>query len=180
AETIVIGAEIVLAGLLYALLRPVSRPFSLAASLARAGEAFVQAVNLFTSGIALLIVGGTSYLAVFEPEELDALAALFLEVNAFGVMIWGLLFGFHLALLGYLVYRSGFWPRLIGILLGVASVGYLAQSYGHIVAPERDGLFAALVVVLAAPGELGFTIWLLRKGINVDRWDQRNRDASPV
>lgn len=180
AETIIIAAEIVLAGLLYGLLRPVSRPLSLAASLARFGEAMVQAVNLFTSAIVLLLLGGTGYLAVFEPEELDALANLFVEANAFGVMLWGLLFGFHLALLGYLVYRSGFWPRLLGVLLMVASLGYLAQSYGHIVSPDQDSFLAVLVIVLAVPGELGFTVWLLWKGIDADRWHQRNREATPV
>jgi len=180
AETIIIAAEIVLAGLLYGLLRPVSRPLSLAAAFARFGEAMVQAVNLFTSAIVLLVLGGTGYLAVFEPEELDALATLFVEANAFGVMLWGLLFGFHLALLGYLVHRSGFWPRLLGVLLMVASLGYLAQSYGHIVSPDQDAFFAVLVVILAVPGELGFTIWLLWKGIDADRWHQRNREANPV
>jgi hypothetical protein len=180
AETIIIAAEIVLAGLLYGLLRPVSRPLSLAAAFARFGEAMMQAVNLFTSATVLLVLGGTGYLAVFEPEELDALATLFVEANAFGVMLWGLLFGFHLALLGYLVHRSGFWPRLLGVLLMVASLGYLAQSYGHIVSPDQDAFFAVLVVILAVPGELGFTIWLLWKGIDADRWHQRNREANPV
>lgn len=180
AETIIIAVEIVLAGLLYGLLRPVSRPLSLAASLARFGEAMVQVVNLFTSAMVLLVLGGTGYLAVFEPEELDALANLFVEANAFGVMLWGLLFGFHLALLGYLVYRSGFWPRLLGVLLMGASLGYLAQSYGHIVSPDQDSFFAVLVVILAVPGELGFTIWLLWKGIDADRWYRRNREANPV
>lgn len=180
AETIIVATEIVLAGLLYGLLRPVSRPFSLAAAAARVGEAIVQAVNLFTSGIVLLILGGTGYLAAFEPAQLDALAALFVEANNFGVMVWGLLFGIHLALLGYLIYRSGFWPRLIGALVMVASVGYLAQSYGHLVAPEHDGFFEVLVIALAAPGELAFTIWLLWKGVDVDRWYRRQRDSLPV
>ena len=180
AETIVIATELVLAALLYSLLRPVSRPISLAAAFARAGEAIVQGVNLLTSGIALLVLTGSGYMAAFEPNQLDALANLFVDVNKFGTMVWGLFFGFHLALLGYLVYRSGFWPRLIGILLGVASIGYLAQSYGHMVAPEHDGLFAVLVVLLAAPGELGFTIWLLWKGISADHWADRNRNALPV
>lgn len=143
-------------------------------------EAIVQAVNLFTSGIVLLIAGGTGYLAAFEPEQLDALTNLFIDVNQFGVMIWGLLFGFHLALLGYLIYRSGFWPRAIGGLVMIASVGYLAQSYGHIVAPEHDAFFEGFVVALAAPGELAFTVWLLWKGIDVRRWYQRHADSTPV
>ncbi|MDJ0768161.1 MAG: DUF4386 domain-containing protein [Ilumatobacter sp.] len=180
AETIIIAIELVLAGLLYALLRPVSRPLSLAAAFARVGEAIVQAVNLFTSGVVLLIATGTGYLAVFEPDQRDALTSLFVDVNQFGVVIWGLLFGFHLALLGYLIHRSGFWPRVIGALIMVASVGYLAQSYAHIVAPEHDAFFETFVVALAAPGELAFTIWLLWKGIDVRRWYRRSSQSLPV
>ena len=180
AETVIIAIELVLAGLLYALLRPVSRPLSLAAAFARVGEAIVQAVNLCTSGIVFLIATGTGYLAVFEPDELDALTSLFVDANEFGVMVWGLLFGFHLALLGYLVYRSGFWPRAIGALIMVASIGYLAQSYAHIVAPEHDAFFEVFVVALAAPGELAFTIWLLWKGVDVGRWYQRHDRSLPI
>ena len=180
AETIIIAIELVLAGVLYALLRPVSRPLSLTAAFARVGEAIVQAVNLFTSSAVLLIATGTGYLAAFEPDQLDALTSLFIDMNQFGVMVWGLLFGFHLAVLGYLVYQSGFWPRLIGGLIMVASVGYLAQSYAHIVAPEHDAVFETVVVVLAAPGELAFTIWLVWKGIDVRRWYRRNDQARPA
>lgn len=164
AETLVVGIEIVVAGLLYGLLRPVSRSLSFAAAAARVAEAVVQAVNLLTGGMALLLVSGAAYLTVFEPAQLDALTALFLDLRVFLIMVWGVLFAFHLALLGYLVYRSGLWPRLIGGLLGLASFGYLAQSYGHLLAPQHDGLFAVLVVILAAPGELAFTLWLLWKG----------------
>ena len=175
AETVIIAIELVLAGLLYALLRPVSRPLSLAAAFARVGEAIVQAVNLFTGAIVLLIATGSGYMAVFEPDQLDALTSLFIDVNQFGVMVWGLLFGVHLALLGFLVYRSGFWPRAIGALLVVASVGYLAQSYAHLVVPDHDDFFEVFVVALAAPGELAFTIWLLWKGIDAPAWYRRNR-----
>ena len=105
---------------------------------------------------------------------------LFIDANQFGVMVWGLLFGLHLALLGHLIYRSGFWPRPIGALVMVASLGYLGQSYMHLAAPQHDGIFEVLVVVLAAPGELAFTIWLLWKGANVDRWYRRHRDSRPV
>lgn len=173
AESVVFLVELVLAAILYVLLRPVSRPLSLAAAFARVGEAVVQAVNLLTSILVLLLLGGTGYLAVFEPEQLSALAMLFLDANGFVILVWGLLFGFHLLLLGYLVYRSGFWPRFLGILLLVASLGYFAQSYAHFLAPQYDSILSVLVVVLAVPGELAFTIWLLWKGVNVERWEER-------
>jgi hypothetical protein len=177
AESVIVLVEIVLAAILYALLRPVSQPLSLAAAFSRLAEAIVQAVNLLTSVPALLLLGGASYLAAFEPEQLDALVLLFLDVNAFGILLWGLIFGFHLLLLGYLVYRSGFWPRILGILLMIASLGYLAQSYGHILAPQFDDIFATIVLV-AVPAELAFTVWLLWKGVDVERWEERALESA--
>ena len=169
AEAVVVLVEIVLAAILYVLLRPVSKPLSLATAFSRLAEAIVQAVNLLTGLPALLLLGGATYLTVFEPDQLNALMLLFIDMNAFGILVWGVLFGFHLLLLGYLVYKSGFWPRILGILLILASLGYLAQSFGHILVPQYDELLATVVVVLAVPGELAFTLWLLIKGINVER-----------
>ncbi len=114
AESIVVLVEIVLAAILYVLLKPVSKALALAAAFARLAEAVVQAVNLFTALPGLLLLAGAGYLTVFEPAQLDALVLLFLDMNAFVVLVWGLLFGFHLLLLGYLVYKSGFWPRILG------------------------------------------------------------------
>ena len=80
-------------------------------------------------------------------------------------MVWGLLFGLHLVLLGVLVRRSELMPEWIGSLLVLASVGYLAQSYGHIVDADLDGFFENLVVVLSVPGELAFAGYLLFRGV---------------
>lgn len=178
AESIVVLVEIVLAAILYVLLKPVNKALALAAAFSRLAEAVVQAVNLFTALPGLLFLGGAGYLTVFEPAQLDALVLLFLDMNAFVVLVWGLLFGFHLLLLGYLVYKSGFWPRILGILLLLASLGYLAQSYGHILAPQYDGLLATVVVALAVPGELAFTVWLLWKGVDIERWEERARESA--
>jgi hypothetical protein len=177
-EAAVVLIEIVLAGVLYALLRPVSRWVSLAAALARAAEGVVMAAgNLFTSIMTLLMVGGAGYLAAFDTEQRDALALAFQEANDSVVLVWGLFFGLHLVLLGWLVHRSGYLPRLIGALLALAGVGYLVQSFGTLVAPGSADLLSAVVLVLAVPGELAFTFWLLVKGVDAEAWQRRATDA---
>jgi hypothetical protein len=173
AETAIVLIEIVVSALLYVLLRPVSRSLSLAAAFARFAQSVVQAVNLLTAVPALVLLGGAGYLTVFESNQLNALVQLFADANAFMIIIWGLIFGFHLLLLGTLVYRSGFFPRILGILLIIGAVGYLAQSYGHILAPQLDDVLSTVVIVLSIPGELAFTVWLLWKGVDVERWEQR-------
>jgi hypothetical protein len=173
AETVIVLVEIVVSAILYVLFRPVNRPLSLASAFARFAQAILQAVNLFTAVPALLVLGGAGYLTVFEPDQLNALVLLFADTNAFMITIWGLIFGFHLLLIGYLVYRSGYFPRILGILLIIGAAGYLAQSYGHILAPQYDDILSTVVIVLSIPGELLFTVYLLWKGLNVEKWEER-------
>lgn len=163
-ESVIFLTEILLAAILYVMFRPVSPTVSLAAAFARLGEAVVQGVNLLTSVLVLLVLSGGAYLSVFAPEQLDALALLFLSANAMVILVWGIFFGFHLGLLGYLVHRSAVFPRPLGVLLGVAGVGYLAQSFGNFVWPATGDVLETVVVVMAVPGELWFTGWLLVKG----------------
>lgn len=177
-ETVIFLVEILLAGLLYVLLRPVSQSLSLASALSRAGEGIVQAVNVTISTIILLLVSGAGYLAAFEAQQLNALVRLFLDAYDEVILIWGLFFGFHLVLLGILVYRSGYFPRLLGVLLFLAGLGYLLESYGHFLAPQFDEALGALVLVLAVPGELAFAVWLLWKGVDVERWEQRALESA--
>ncbi len=173
-EATVIVIEIILAGVLYALFRPVSRAASLAAALARAGEGVVMAAgNLVTGVMTLVMIGGGGYLTALGIEQRDALALAYQDANAYVVLIWGLFFGVHLVLLGWLVHRSGFVPRVIGVLLLVAGIGYLAQSFGVLVAPGLAGPMETAVLILAVPGELAIAAWLLVKGVDVDAWTRR-------
>jgi hypothetical protein len=177
AETAIVIIEILTSAMLYVLFRPVNQPLSLASSFARFGQAMLQAVNLLTAVPALLLLGGAGYLSVFEPDQLNALVLMFMDMNAFVIMIWGLIFGFHLVLLGYLVLRSGFLPKFLGILLLIGAAGYLLQSYGHLLAPQFDDILSTAVIFMSVPGELGFTVWLLIKGVNGERWEERALEA---
>lgn len=170
--------EVVLAAILYVLFRPVSRSMSLGASLARVSEGVVMAAgNLFTSILTLIAVGGAGYLAVFSDEQRDALALFFQDANDYVVLVWGLFFALSLVLTGALVYRSGFVPRIPGVLLFLAGVGYFVQSFGVIVAPDLAGALETVVLVLAIPGELVFALWLLIKGVDVNKWQARAQEA---
>lgn len=173
AESLVFLIEVILAAVLFKLLSPVNQTLALAASLSRFGEAVVQAVNLLTSVMALLLVGGAGYLAVFEPQQLQAMALLFLDAKESVVLVWGLFFGLHLVLTGYLVYKSGYFPRLIGALLALAGVGYFIESFGTFIAPEYAATLTTIVMFLAVPGELIFMIWLLWKGVDEEAYADR-------
>ncbi len=170
--------EICLAAVLYALLRPVSRTLSLGASLARVSEGVVMAAgNLLTSILTLVVLGGAGYLSAFDTDQLHALALYFQDANEYIVLIWGLFFGLSLLLTGVLVHRSGFLPRIPGVLLLLAGIGYLAQSFGVLLAPGLAGTLETVVIVLAVPGELVFALWLIVKGVDADAWHARTLAA---
>ena len=82
-------------------------------------------------------------------------------------------FGFHLFVLGYLIFKSGYFPRFLGIVMIIGSLGYLLDSYGNILFPNYEAIFGVIVGVTAVIGELPFFLWLLIKGVNVQKWHER-------
>jgi hypothetical protein len=177
-DAVVFLSEIVLIALLYALLKPVSQTISLAAVYARLAMVVMQGMNLLNYFFVLLLLSGADYLTVFEPDQLHALALLFLNAYEYVALIWGAFFGLHTLLLSYLVYKSGFLPRILGILMVVASFGYLLDSFGNFLLPQYDALYASVVVLLALLGELPLALWLLIKGVNVERWEKRALESA--
>lgn len=173
AEALVVIIEIVASAMLYVLFRAVSRHLSMAAMLARFGQAVIQGVNLAWGALALTLAGGAGYLAAFDQGQLDGLTQMFLDTNGFMIHVWGIFFGVHLVLLGWLVMKSGFMPQWLGWLLGLGAVGYLAEGFGAIVAPGSSDFLATLVLILAIPAELAFTVWLVWKGVDEDAWHAR-------
>ena len=84
---------------------------------------------------------------------------LFLNLHEQIALIWGLFFSLHLLILGYLVYKSGYIPRLVGILLLVASLSYLIQGFGSILLPGYEETFATICFLSMV--ELALPLWLV-------------------
>jgi hypothetical protein len=176
SDSVVFLIEIVLSVLLYILVKPVSKTLALVAAFSRLTMTVIQGINLLNHFLALLLLSGAGYLTVFEPNQLHALVLLFLNAHQSVVLIWGLSFGLHLLVLGYLVYKSGYIPGIVGILLVIASLCYLAQSFGSILLPnykETFALFGLFSIV-----EIALPLWLLIKGVNVEQWEKRARESA--
>jgi hypothetical protein len=173
SESLVFLIEIVLCGLLYVLFRPVSRTLSLISAFARLSMTVVMGINVLPYFVALMLLSGAGYLTVFEPAQLDALALVFLNAHGYGIFIWQLFFGFHLAVLGYLIFKSGYFPRTLGVVMVFAALGYLIDAYGNVVLPEYAETFGLVAGVGAIIGELPFFLWLAIKGVNVQRYNER-------
>jgi len=177
-EVVIFLVEIVMAGILYELLKSVNPALSLGMAFSRVAEAVIQAVNLLPSILALILVSGAGYLTAFEANQLEALVLLFMNGFDNLILVWGFPFGLHLLLLGYLVNKSNLFPGILGILLVLAGIGYLLQSFGAFLAPQLDQFMESVVLILAVPGELALTLFLLIKGVNIEKWKRSHQQSS--
>ena len=103
----------------------------------------------------------------FTPSQLQAQAMLFLEMRDSGILVTLVFWGLWLLPLGFVVFKSKFLPKLLGILLAISGAGYLFDSGMQLLFPGF-----AMISQYTFVGELLFPLWLLIKGVNVDRWQQ--------
>lgn len=165
SDLIAFSAEVVLAVVVFALFRPVSTPLALLAALFRMGQATVLAINMLMQFFVILLLNGDRSLGAFNTAQTNALAQLFLEAHSYGYFIGLVFFGLHNIVLGYLVVKSGYFPRILGYLLMlVVSGGYLIDSFGNFLVADYPGIISVIAVTPAALAELAFIGWLLVKG----------------
>lgn len=162
--------DVVVALALYIVLRPVNRYLSLLAAWFRLVYAAVFIVSAANLLLALRLLTDAAY-AKSMGALLDAQAMLALDAFKNGWALGLVVFGVHLGLLGYLVYASGYIPKVLGVLLLLAAVGYLFANVGKILAPELGGTMDAIAAAPAAIGEIAFAIWLLARAARLPEGD---------
>jgi hypothetical protein len=117
-------------------------------------------LNVLNEIAALILVSGANFLSVFDKRQLDALAYLFLRLHSQGIDVVAIFWGLWLFPFGMLVMRSGFIPRVLGVLLIIAGFGNLAGSFASLLLPQHAQLVGQFAMVLAF-GELPIIFWLL-------------------
>lgn len=148
---------------LYVLLRPVDRNLALLFLLLNLGGVAIAGANMLNQMAALLLLSGADYLQAFPAEQRQALAMLFVDLHKNGSVLSQLFFGTWLFPLGYLVLKSGFLPRILGLLLLIDGVGEMIWFTQFFLFPGYD--------VVTYPGwvagfiaEFSLSLWLLIKG----------------
>jgi hypothetical protein len=162
------ACQIAVTALFYDLFKPVNGSVSLVAAFLGLAGCVIKMVSRLFYIAPLLVVGGAHYLNVFDQKQLQALALLFLKVNDRGAGIALAFFGFYALLTGYLIIRSTFLPRILGVLSVVGGLGWLTFVY--------PPLGYRLFLYLAAFGILGaaaLILWLLVFGVNEQRWKEQ-------
>ena len=170
---IVLAADAVVAWALNIFLKPVNKSLSLIAAWFRLLFVAIAGINLLNLPIVLLLLSGADYLTVLETGQLQAQVMLFLGAHEFGINISWVFFGLHILVLGYLIFKSDYIPRILGVLLIVASLGYFINSFASFLSSTYADNEASLLVVAvpAIISEFSLTLWLLIKGVKVQQQD---------
>jgi hypothetical protein len=158
--------DLLLAWALYILFRPVNKDLSLLSGWLRLVNGTVFGIALFGLVNVLQMINGAENPGL-EAAPLPAQIMLSLDTFNHTWLIGLVFFGFHLILLGYLIIRSGYIPRIIGYLLIVAGIGYLIDSFANFLLPSYEDYADILMMIVVIPGvvgELSLTLWLLIKG----------------
>lgn len=162
---------------LYLLLKPVNKNLALMAVLFNLIQTAVLVVNKLNLLLPLFLLGNAEYLKALEPQQLQALAYLPLRLHDYGFGIGLLFFACVCLVQGYLIFKSGFLPKLIGVLMSFAGLSYLTNSTTLLLAPAYAETVVA-VLALALLGELSLSLWLIVKGVNVEQWKKRTLESA--
>jgi hypothetical protein len=159
--------HLVWAVLFNGLFRPVNRNVSLLAGFVMLMACMMWTLSSLLYLAPLLVLQGKIALSAFAPEQMQAVVLTLLKLNAFAYDIGLVFFGFWYVLIGYLIFRSTFLPRIIGALGVLAGFGYLTllwQPLAHYLYPYN--------LALAGPGEISLLLWLIVRGVNARKWKE--------
>jgi hypothetical protein len=158
---------------LFKLLKPVNRNQSVLMVVLFLVSVPIAMLNAVTHYGALLLSSGADYLTVFSTGQLQALVPFFLEMNEYGIYVASIFWGLWLFPLGYLVFKSGFLPKILGIYLMISCFGYLIDFVTFFFIPD----FGVSINMFTGWAELILCLWLLIKGVNVEEWEKRAQEA---
>jgi hypothetical protein len=161
--------------ILYALLKSVNAQVALAMLVLNAVSVAICALNMLNHLGALLVATEPAYTAGLSAQTSHALVLLLLDLHHQGYLIAQIFFGLYLLPLGYLVFRSGSFPRVLGIVLMIGCGGYLADIVAIYLAPGFTSSLSTYFATVAGLAELLFLLWLLVMGA---RAPQRNNSIA--
>ena len=162
--------DLVLAMVYYLLFRRVNKNLAMLSVLFGLIQTAVLVANKLNMVMPLFFLGNEDYLKVFDPHQLQALAYIAIKAHGYGFGIGLIFFGFECLIDGYLIFKSGFLPRVLGVLILIAGLCYLVNSFALILFPAVSDLVFQVVLTPTFIAELSMCLWLLIKGVNVTKW----------
>jgi hypothetical protein len=172
AEILVLTCDVALAAIFYRLLSPVSRTVAILAAFFRLAFAAINGVNVTLHFAPLLVLTA-------QPALPRVLAVTFMKLHLLGFDVALSFFGIHVMLIGYLIFRSTYLPRVLGLLLVFGGAAYLTNSLVSLLAP---GVLAGRALILLAPAglaEIAIALWLLVFAVNAKKWEDMAHAIRP-
>jgi hypothetical protein len=162
------AAQMALSMMFYDLLKPVNRSIARAALIMGLTASGIKTMARLFYYAPLILLGGASYLATFQPTQLETLSLAFIRINSQGAAIALVFFGFETILRGWLIFHSGFLPRFLGVLSMIGGIGWLTWLWP----PFGSQAFTG-VALFAIAGVVATSGWLFIRGVDDVKWRQR-------
>jgi hypothetical protein len=172
-DLVVVLCAVPLLWIEYLLLRPVNRQLVLLAVLFNVVSLAVEAVSKLFLLLVMPTLGNPGYLKAFAPQQLEVLAGLALRSHDVAFNIALIFFGLTCIVNGYLILKSGYLPKLVGVLMQIAGLSYLLACLAALFAPALADLITPAILLPPLIGESSFCLWLLIKGVDVGKWNER-------
>ena len=173
AQLLLGACDIAIALIFYELFRPVGKSLALLAAFFRLVFVAIANANVLNHFAPLLLLSGAKSLGAFTPEQLQALAEEFVRFRTLGLDIALVFFGFHCLIVGFLIFRSTFFPRILGLLLAIGGVGYIANIFASFLQPLIAMRIFPYVMLPAGAAELLLSLWLIVVGVNTAKWREQ-------
>ena len=160
--------------LLYEIFKPASRRLALLFLILILGCALIQSLNCLQDIAALTLLERGPALSALPPAQANALAYLFLRLHSSSFQLALYFCGCSSIVMGFLIPRSTFVPRILGPLMMIDGLGYLVFSLASFLSPPAGArLFPYIPMATAAVGEGALFLWLIFKGVNAERWHEQ-------
>jgi hypothetical protein len=133
-------------------------------------------INELNNVAVLVLLKYPQYSPAFNFDQLNSMVSVFLDLHQYGLQITGIFFGLWLLPMGYLILKSTYIPKVIGILLIITCLGYLIDFATFFLFPN----FPIIVSEYTWLGEVLMVLWLLIKGVNIEKFQKRQQNPNLV
>jgi hypothetical protein len=158
---------------LYLLLKPVNESLALLATFINLIQTAILAANKLNLLVPLFLMGEADYLKAFSPAQLQTLSYLAIKAHGYGFGIGLIFFGVACLVRGYLIFQSGYLPRIFGPLMLLAGSSYLINSFASLLSPAVAAALSPAILIPAFVGELSLCLWMIVKGVDLPQWQRR-------
>jgi hypothetical protein len=163
----------------YVLLRPVNRNLAMLAVLFNLIQTAVLVANKLNLAVPLFLLADATYLKAFTPEQLQALSYVAIRTHDYGFAFGLIFFGFECVVVGYLIINSGYLPKTLGVLMQVAGVCYVINSFAVLLYPPIGSKLFPFILLPPFVAELSLALWLLVKGVDAAKWSAATMQPPP-